>query len=443
MIDKALFLRYMLDVLLVIPAGIISFLPIYKSMKNHSLFTIFSMFFVTLSVAVIAALVCARYQLYARYVMLPFYPIFFTLYSLLIPRSFAKKLFCFLNAVVLGSFCVMYSGYIMAPVERYNTDPVRTKDTEIVCLVMSFAAALIYKLTVSDEISELLDDDRLNPIWGWFTLIPAVFSIVIFISSPTNFDAVMGGRIQMIALIASLLIPLVVLVSYHMIWIISNRLRNYTQLQQENSLLKLEEKRYGQLRDFVDSSRAVRHDFRQHILAISRLAKAGDTEKLNEYLSPLVKSATETNTQYCLNMTVDAVAAHYDSIAVSQQTEVDWSLLLPRELPIHDSDVCSILGNFVENALNAVKKLPVSQRTVTVAASMLTDQTLGISVKNPFQGEVKFRKNGLPRNTKVGHGIGLQSVATIAEHYHGSLSLSAEGGVFSAGVLLYTNQEEK
>ena len=441
MIDKMLLLRYILECILAIPAGILAFLPLYKSIRDRSIFNITSMLICSLITTLLAAGICAKYRLQTSLALLPFYPLFFILYNIVIAKSFIKKLFCFINSVLFISFCKMYSGYIMAPVELFNPDPVRTVATSLVCICCAIAVTAIFYFTVSNELEIMLDDGHLNRIWLWMIVIPIALSAIVFFATPNNYEVIMGGRIQSISLISMLLIPIGTLVIYHLIYVLSTTLVQYSHLQQENTLLKLEEKRYEQICSFMEQTRAVRHDFRQHLLAISRLAQKSENQQLIEYISPLLTQSTGTSKRFCANTTVDAVAAHYDSLAEAQDTIIDWNLNLPKEIPIHDSDLCSILGNFVENALHAVKDLPVEQRTITVGASCLSDETIGVSVENPYQGTIKFRKNGLPRTTRIGHGIGLESVSMIAQKYHGSLSLTADGGIFSAGVLLNVDNQ--
>lgn len=442
MIHDPLFLRYFLEGLMLIPACIIALAPMWKEMRDNSIFSTAAMSAVLVSISIVNALACIKYGFSSNTLMLPFIPLFFLFFAILVRKRIMKKAFSFANAIFLCSFCTMYTKYIMAPVELNNTDPVFTLSSCLVCLGLTLLIALIFYFTVGREISVMLADEQLNPLWNWLFFVPFGLSIFVLWINPDNYSALMFGRVRTIGLASLPLIPIAAMIIYHMLWMLTSRLKENARLQQENALLKLEEKRYDQLRGFMDQSRTLRHDFRQHLLVIAGLAQANENEKLMDYISPLIQKATPTGKKYCLNGTVDAVAAHYDSIAADQETTIDWSLNLPAELPIHDSDVCSILGNFVENALKAVKELPVQQRNITAAASMLTDETMGISVKNPFQGEVKFRRNGLPRNTKTGHGIGLLSVSMIAQRYHGSLELSANGGVFSAGVLLYTEQRD-
>ena len=217
---------------------------------------------------------------------------------------------------------------------------------------------------------------------------------------------------------------------------ITTQLEKSARLQQENELLQMEEKRYNEMRNYVDSTRALRHDFRQHVLVLRELAQQGENEKLTEYLSQLT-DATATYKKYSLNPSVDAIAAFYDSKAKEQGTALQWDLKLPKELPVGEADFCGILGNLLENALKATAKEEPENRKIRVISRMLSDKMIGLSVDNTFSGKVRFDKSGLPVTRRVGHGIGLNSVAATVHHYQGTMDISCKNGVFSVNILLY------
>lgn len=442
MIDQELFWRYFLEFLIVAPCAVIAFFPLHRDIRDRSPFGIISMFTVLISIIAVCSMAWTRYTIHADRFFMIFTPVLFLLFSLMVKKELIKKIFCFANAFLLGSFCCLYSRFLMAAKEQYNVFPVYLMDTSITCLIVGTVVMVVFLITVRRELTKMMFESQLNYIWKYLTLIPVLVSIMALWINPVDISTVLVGRVRIIALIALLIIPFGALGLYHLIYSLTMRLQENATLEKENEMLKLEEKRYEQLHMLMDQSRAVRHDMRQHLLAINRYAQNNDSDKIVEYVTPLIERATLSNKHFCANIIVDAVAAHYDSIAEQQKTEIEWTLNLPRELKFHDSDICSVLGNLLENALRAVKDLPQSQRTITAAAEMLTDETLGISVKNPFVGRVRFKRDGLPRNTRPGHGIGLSSVSMIAHKYNGTLDLSATGGVFSAGVLLYAPKEE-
>jgi len=223
---------------------------------------------------------------------------------------------------------------------------------------------------------------------------------------------------------------------YNIFWRITMNLINSAKLQQENNLLQMEGKRYEELKNYMNESRTLRHDFRQHIAVLSELARA---KKINEILS-----YTEELTQksagyvlYCANNAVDAIASHYDNQARANKIKINWRLELPLSLPIKESDFCSMFGNLIENALNAVQNLEEKNKNINVISLMLSEVMLGISIDNPFEGELKFNRSGLPVSKREGHGLGLISVSNIVKRYGGSFKIKTEKNIFRADIILY------
>ena len=202
----------------------------------------------------------------------------------------------------------------------------------------------------------------------------------------------------------------------------------------------MESKRYTELRTYMDETRALRHDFRQHIFVMSGLSRTGKTAELEAYISQLAEKAGRGYRSFCANIAVDAIASHYDSMAGTIGAEISWRLELPPVFPekgVKESEYCAMMGNLVENALKAVASLPQEKRKVTVISSMLSEAMLGLSVSNEYSGSIAFGKNGLPVSSLEGHGTGLISVMNTVNHYGGSMSISTDNNIFSADIILY------
>ena len=267
-----------------------------------------------------------------------------------------------------------------------------------------------------------------------FPLVTALFLLWITPISPV---VIMTGRVRQVGFALTLLMMAVVLTFAHMLWRITVHLTDSARLQQENTFLQMEAKRYSELKKYMNATRTLRHDFRQHILVIQHLAEAGQLDGLKEYLSDLTEKAVHSYENYCANHAVDAIASHYSRIA--QGTQINWRLELPEVLPLKESDFCAMLGNLVENALNAVKTLPAESRRVNVISSMLSKFMLGLSIDNPFSEKIELGKDGLPLPVKKGHGTGLISVMNTVKRYSGTMNISTEKNVFSVDIILYCN----
>ena len=238
-----------------------------------------------------------------------------------------------------------------------------------------------------------------------------------------------------------LFVPLIMFVFLTYFHRVLELLAARSRVQQRNMLLEMESKRYEALRVYMQNTRTIRHDFRHHIQVISRLAQEGRTKELREYIDPLADIMQKNEqVRYSANVAVDAVAAHYESVAASQNTRISWELELPEKIPFTELELCSVLGNLVENALIAVSSLPEERRSVHVIAQMLSDKMLGLTVENPFEGEVLVDDNGLPTSALPDHGIGLGSVRDTVNRYHGEMNVRTSNGIFAVEILMYARE---
>ena len=141
-----------------------------------------------------------------------------------------------------------------------------------------------------------------------------------------------------------------------------------------------------------------------------------------------------------MDQALDAIAAHYDYVAEKNGVKLDWTIDIAEEIPIRRSDLCSVVGNLVENSISAASKCESSDRYVSVKIGMLSPRTLVISIINPYKGKVVHGKNGLPDNNKAQHGIGLRSVANIVDRYGGSMEIETDNHIFNVSIVMYEEE---
>ena len=423
--------RYALEFAIIIPASIFAFLPVIERVKFDPL-TVYG-----LTALFLACFIASGAAVKSKFLHIPGLLGFFMIYYFCVDMSLNKKLFCFFNATMICAFCPLYTALLTGPIEIANESGVFMISSGIINIALAFIIGAVFFGTMTKRIPVLLNEDRINDIWEFLFVIPLLMTLFHYWITPVSPRVVMTGRVREIALALVGLIPVMIFAFYYIFWWITAKLTESARLQQENILLQLENKRYDELKSYMNHSKILRHDFRQHLLVINDLAESGKISNLLKYLSQLNDSSRTKYKIFCLNNAVDAVASHYDSIAGSQDTKIFWRLEIPSVLPMKESDFCAVLGNLTENALKAVKTLDTSKRRININSSMLSDSMLALSIENPFEGAIKFGKNGLPLSSSEGHGIGLASVSNIVERYGGSLNISAENNIFSAGAIFY------
>ena len=384
----------------------------------------------------IGALACCRFQLSVNALLFPALLLFLLLYlkSVVLPPS--KALFVFFTATMLVSFSATLSCYLCAPLELHNDQPVFTLPSGLIGLALTFAVLLVFSLLFCRKIHWMLCNVSFSAIWRALFVAPLFLTGLFIWMTPIYPAVVLTGRVREISIMLLISFLSLLFWFYYFVYLTTRKMSEAAELHAQNQLLSMENTRYRELREHMDATRQLRHDFRQHLHVIAGLSEAKKYDKLNDYLAEYEGRLAPPHTMLCANAALDAIAGHYQRIAETQNTRISWRLDLPERLPLDEVDLCMMLGNLLENALRAVCALPVEAREVRVVSGMIGGAMLGLSVENGYVGEIDFAPNGLPTSHKKDHGVGLASVAATVKRHNGTLSIAAKDGVFSAHILL-------
>ena len=434
--DTESFLRYALEFAMLLPAAAYALLPAGEELRVRPGVLI------PVTAAALLAVICGAAAL-SLWLGWPSYIISCILLLLAYPvllaasdLSWSKAVFCLANAAMLSAFVCMYTNFIMAPMES-DAELTFTPLSSVVCLALAVVVGLVFFRTMNRKLPYLFRLENLDRAWSWLSLIPlALTGLMVWIATFRTAD-ITAGRVRVLALALFPLIPIAVLALYHMFWWTAVQQNRTNALERQADLFRMEGKRYESLVSYMDETRAMRHDFRQHLAVVGSLARSGRTEELNTYLGQMEEDVSKGSGQMCANAAVDAIAAHYTSLAAAQKTHIDWTLELPAAVPLTESELCAVFGNLLENAMQAVAKLPEDKRRITAAARMVSPAIVGLSVTNPYEGKLTLNRSGLPVTRRKGHGIGLASVRNIVKKYNGTLDISVDNQIFSASVILY------
>ena len=173
-----------------------------------------------------------------------------------------------------------------------------------------------------------------------------------------------------------------------------------------------------------------RHDVRHHINLLNGLLADGKIEQAQEVLNTSMADLDAiTPKRYCENETLNLLCASYDSKAKRVGVQIKINTLLPKEVPLSDTELCSVVSNGLENALRAASQPEVADKWVGFSC-YVRQGNIFMLIQNPYAGQVVIR-DGLPVSSREGHGYGCYSIQTIAQRNGGLCSFEAENGVFS------------
>ncbi len=200
---------------------------------------------------------------------------------------------------------------------------------------------------------------------------------------------------------------------------------------------ELMEIHYAEVENMYRQMRGWRHDYRSHIQLLKAHAAQGEWDAVRAYLDELESDLAAVDTVVKTgNAMADAILNSKISLARSKQISVQADASIPVELALSELDLCIILGNLFDNAIEASLALPRENRLIRVYLDMKGTQ-LYISFTN-FTAEGKRSKSGGRfRSTKgEGHGFGLVRIDAIVERLGGWLSRNSEDGAFTTEILL-------
>ena len=210
---------------------------------------------------------------------------------------------------------------------------------------------------------------------------------------------------------------------------IDKRIAHYQQ--------ELIETHYREVENMYRQMRGWRHDYRNHIQVMKAYAATENWEAIKEYLDQLDEDLTHVDLAVKTgNPMTDAILNSKISLAKSRKIQVSADAHIPVKLSSPEIDLCCILGNLFDNAIEASMKLPEEERMIRVYMDMKNTQ-LYISFTNFTADKKRQKVGGRFKSTKgAGHGFGLVRIDEIVKRLDGYISRNSEDGAFTTEILL-------
>jgi len=194
------------------------------------------------------------------------------------------------------------------------------------------------------------------------------------------------------------------------------------------------------MQDSVKKVRSVRHDINLHLATIKELSIGNNTttDYINSLLGDISESEVYSSTG---NIAFDSIINFKLKTAKEENIKLDLSLFIPPVINIEIADIVTILGNLLDNALDAVAKVEDKMIKLDIEFSK---SNLHIKIENSFDGIIKYTEGKDENEKRITtlkveneHGYGLENIRKSVEKYNGHMGISYEGKMFSVGILLY------
>ena len=183
--------------------------------------------------------------------------------------------------------------------------------------------------------------------------------------------------------------------------------------------------------------RGWRHDYHNHLQNLKGHLAMGQIEEAKRYLNELEGELDGIRVKYSTgNVSLDAILNSKLSIAEKEKIGINCKAEIGENLTIGDIDLCVILGNLIDNAVESCRKMPEDAERFLRIYVCIRRQQLYIAVTNSTGEVIRKLDAEYISNKRGDHGHGLKRVDLIVDKYNGYIRRANEPGVFSTEIML-------
>lgn len=182
--------------------------------------------------------------------------------------------------------------------------------------------------------------------------------------------------------------------------------------------------------------KALRHDMKHHMNELMLLANKHKVTEIQEYIGQMEEFAQNPNEIISSgNIEIDSILNYMMQKAGRELEAVNVKVVLPEKLQ-HSFDINVILGNLLENAIDAAGKTDEKRLDINI---QMQQGILRIQIENSYNGklEEKYHKLLTTKDEKEIHGIGLENVRKIVEKHDGIMEICPDEDMFRVRLILY------
>ena len=273
-------------------------------------------------------------------------------------------------------------------------------------------------------------------LWRYLWLVPATFYFLwhyhVYFSGVSSLEVATDPH--------SLFFLTVVNCGGYLIYYLVLRMVNETaannQLRASNHQLELQTLQFENLQERIAETRKANHDLRHHITVMQGHLERENYPALQQYFHSLKAQTPGGNLHYCEHNTLNLLLTYFSQIARDNDVECNIRANVPEKLNIPDNDLAVLIGNLLENAVEACVSQPVGKRKLIVCGNVHGNRLL-FTIDNTFLGSIRQDRDGVLYSTKhEGKGIGMESAKAIVQRHAGQLQFQQQDGMFCLSLYL-------
>ncbi len=304
--------------------------------------------------------------------------------------------------------------------------------SDVVTIVITIPLLIVVIKYISPYIIKLKEESK--NIISMFFLLPLTYYILEYaLTVYTNL--LYTGKAVIIEFMDSFIVVL-----YFFLSIVTLSMSNKKNTaERENIILSAAaaqaEKEISQLTDYQKQAAIYRHDLRHHMNFIQSCLAGNNTQQALEYINEINNNLDNTRiTRYCSNEAINLILSSYINKAHDADISTQISVTATNFSSYRITDLCSLLANALENAINSCIKQcdnavsKDNKRLITIKLFEKNNK-ICINIANTYFKEPRFH-NQIPVTDEPDHGIGVRSIISVIEKYNGIYAFFTKDGTF-------------
>ncbi|MCD8089707.1 MAG: GHKL domain-containing protein [Clostridiales bacterium] len=420
-------------VLTTIPYFIGAYIPFIGKLRFQKIYTVCVFLCFTISICFAAAFMCwwgVRY----RIIEFTLAALYIVLYFFLVKQNPFKLMF--FGVFIADAMIVIRGISLFLCYNIFGFDESMYVACGLVHMAVFIPVYPLMYLTVEKNIKVIFDVEG-TKLWSTVWLLPLTITVIVFIYT---YDISAVGVQKWQFILSRVLFGISVLLIYTIILKSLAQLREQTILKERadnaSHVIQIYTERYDLLKSHIEETKKARHNLRQHFNLISACIEKNDMKALTEYVNKYIKSMPKSIKHgYSANYAVDTIVGWYAEQAEAKNIKFDVEIKIPSKINISEPELCVVLGNLIENAVNACEKVTETEPFIKIRGAVQGEDTVIFTVDNSCAEESSNKGSYLPQ--KGGNaGLGLQSVYDIAQKYNGIADFKCRNNIFFASVML-------
>lgn len=371
--------------------------------------------------------------------LLPPIVIFFLFSYFQLDASFSMALlWSLINSLLLGLIAFTSDPFLGLLLSK----PIIVFDDPSTYRILSLILCKLWQLLLTECIIHILRKHRHSSTFriSWFQIVLSLCSILALVVTFSVVRSVSLTSVNIMAIFVCFCLLSINLVCLIFFTYYNKANAEKTELAAHNERLKMQMRNHQEIHQIYENLRMLRHDLNNHLHTLHGFIGLGEYQKADAYIEEMTEAVDKLTSAYCQtgNIALDALISSKAGICKASGIHLKVNALVPPRLSIPDNQLTVLLGNLLNNAVDACQKLSPDQERVIDVDIFYRNKNLFIAVKNPTDGKEKYVGHYW-RTTKQDafeHGFGLKSIDLIVSQYNGYCTREHKANVFNTQIRL-------